>query len=85
MQGSGGDQRGRAGALSWGLGLTSGQSHLSHVASCSAQDGLAARVEPPSTPPPSLIPLPAPKDPYCDPGGGGVPPREEPLQDVRLT
>lgn len=82
MQGSGGHQCGWGGALSWGLGLTSGQWSLSHVAACSAQDGLAARVEPlfhfPS-------PTPSLEDPHCDPDWGGVQPRKEPFQGVSLT
>lgn len=75
VQGSGGRQCGRGGALSWGLGLTSGQRSLSHVASCGAQDGLAARVE-------SLFHSPSPslEEPHCDPDWGGVQPRKEPLQ-----
>lgn len=82
VQGSRGHQCGWSGALSWGLGLTSRRWSLSHVAACSAQDGLAARVEPLF-----LLSLPTPslEDPHCDPDWGGVQPRKESLQGVSLT
>lgn len=65
VQGSGGTSMGVVG-LCTGAWSTSGQSHLSHVASCRTQDSLAARVEPFSVPPPS------PEEPYYDPGQVGA-------------